>query len=58
MAWPRIQIGDLILGSKGKTTHQRTLLKQYLAEGDTPERRKEFIYNTFKNISSKHGVPL
>jgi len=38
---------DLILEVKVNKPIKE-VLKQYLAEGDTPERRKEFIYNTFK----------
>jgi hypothetical protein len=38
---------DLILELKSETPLKSTLIN-FLAEGDTPERRKEFIFNTFK----------
>ncbi len=32
----------------GKDKPMKSELKKYLASGDTPERRKQFIYNTFR----------
>jgi hypothetical protein len=45
--WPgrEMDLTNTILA--GKETPMQTELKKFLASGDTPERRKEFAYNTF-----------
>ena len=47
-AWVKqeIRLCDLIL--KGEDRPIKTALEKYLQNGDTPERRKQFIYNTFE----------
>ena len=46
--WPgrELQTVDLIL--EGASTATRSELKAFLAEGDSPERRKAFIFRTFE----------
>jgi hypothetical protein len=46
-AWIKqdLRLCDLILAGKDRPI--KTELQQFLKAGDTPERRKEFIYNTF-----------
>ena len=46
-AWPgrELELVDVIL--KGEETPMQIALKEYLAQGDTPERRKTFIYNSY-----------
>ena len=46
--WPGMEsrVVDAILESD-KTPEMKKILKEYLKEGDTPERRKEFIHNSF-----------
>ena len=50
MPWPgrESELANLIL-SGGETPMQNEL-KKYLSDGDTPERRKTFIYNTFSKF--------
>lgn len=45
--WPgrEQELAELILN--GKTSAMQTAMKQYLSTGDTPERRKEFIYQAY-----------
>jgi hypothetical protein len=47
-AWlgEEVRLCDIILNGEDKPI--KTELKKYLGAGDTPERRKEFIYNTFR----------
>jgi len=48
--WPgrEQELADLILD--GKTSAMQAAMKQYLSAGDTPERRKEFIYQAYKRF--------
>jgi hypothetical protein len=45
--WPgrEPELAELIL--TGNPSAMQTAMKQYLSEGDTPERRKEFIYQAY-----------
>lgn len=45
--WPRreIELTNVIL--EGDNTPLQAALKKYLSEGDTPEKRKEFVYKTY-----------
>ena len=45
--WPGMEslVVDAIL--QGKDTEMKSVLKSYLKKGDTPERRKEFIHDSF-----------
>jgi len=46
-AWPgrEVELTKVIL--EGEETPIQVALKEYLADGDTPERRKTFIYDTY-----------
>lgn len=46
-AWPgrEVELTKVILEGEGSPI--QVALKEYLADGDTPERRKEFIYDTY-----------
>lgn len=50
MPWPgrESELANLILS--GVETPMQNELKKYLSDGDTPERRKTFIYNTFSKF--------
>jgi hypothetical protein len=50
MPWPgrESELVNLILS--GEETPMQNELKKYLSEGDTPERRKTFIYDTFSRF--------
>jgi len=50
--WPNREqeLANAILS--GEETPMQTALKRYLADGDTPERRKEFAYETFAKFIS------
>ena len=49
--WPGMEslVVDAILESD-KTPEMKKVLKEYLKAGDTPERRKEFIHESFKKF--------
>lgn len=49
-AWidQEVRLCDIILNGEEKPIKNE--LKKYLSEGDSPERRKEFIYNTFRTF--------
>jgi hypothetical protein len=48
--WPNRE-GDLVnLILTGEETPMQTELKKYLAGGDTPERRKAFVYDTYSKF--------
>ena len=51
-AWPNreSELANVIL--TGETTPIQEALKKYLADGDTPERRKAFVYETFSKFLS------
>jgi hypothetical protein len=48
--WPgrEAELAELILN--GNETSMQTALKKYLSTGDTPERRKEFVYDTYSRF--------
>jgi len=52
MPWPgrESELANLILS--GKETPMQAALKKYLSGGDTPERRKAFVYETFSRFLS------
>jgi hypothetical protein len=48
--WPRRELELVALILSGKDTPMKVALKKYLSVGDTPERRKAFIYETFAKL--------
>jgi len=48
--WPDREAELVSLILSGNQTPMQTELKNYLAGGDTPERRKEFVYETFSKF--------
>jgi hypothetical protein len=50
--WPgrELELAEVILSGEG--TPMQSALKTYLSGGDTPERRKTFIYDTFSKFVS------
>ena len=50
--WPRRELELINVILAGEETPMQIELKKHLAEGDTPERRKAFIYNTFTKFIS------
>lgn len=45
--WPRREQELIEVILEGEDTPMKVALKKYLAEGDSPERRKSFVYETF-----------
>lgn len=50
--WPGRETDLINTILAGKETPMQTELKKFLTSGDTPERRKEFAYNTFTKFLS------
>ncbi len=48
--WPRRELELVALILSGKDTPMKAALKKYLSGGDTPERRKAFVYDTFAKL--------
>lgn len=48
--WPRRESELVALILSGEDTPMKVALKKYLSVGDTPERRKAFIYETFAKL--------
>jgi hypothetical protein len=45
--WPNRELELVNVILTGEATPMQAELKKYLAQGDTPERRKTFVYNTY-----------
>ena len=50
LPWPgrETELANVIL--EGNETPMQTALKKYLSDGDTPERRKKFVYETYSRF--------
>jgi hypothetical protein len=52
MPWPNRESELVNVVLSGKETPMKVALKKYLSEGDTQERRKAFVYETFSRFLS------
>jgi hypothetical protein len=50
--WPDREADLIEIILSGESTPMQTALKKFLAGGDTPERRKEFVYKTYEKFVS------
>ncbi len=48
--WPGREMDLVNVILEGDDTPMKSALKKYLDEGDTPERRKSFVYDTYKKF--------
>ena len=48
--WPGREMDLINVILEGDDTPMKSALKKYLTEGDTPERRVSFVYNTYKKF--------
>jgi hypothetical protein len=48
--WPGREMDLINVILEGDETPMKSALQKYLAEGDTPERRKSFVYDTYKKF--------
>ncbi|MGM0504535.1 MAG: hypothetical protein ACQESQ_07945 [Bacteroidota bacterium] len=48
--WPGREMDLINVILEGDDTPMKSALKKYLDEGDTPERRKSFVYDTYKKF--------
>lgn len=48
--WPGREMDLINVILEGVDTPMKSALKEYLDEGDTPERRKTFVYDTYKKF--------